>query len=419
MKNQLKSLSPLRKIIRNWMAMLITVLLTFPAIAQVSFKEYRENVHQLLKEDRIDEIKVEYYSNRQLPYFNIWETLYFHLKKKEFDNFFLRITEYTRYLYHFNGNLTDEMHPHRVQENKYLFESHTDDDLWKEVKTRISIHPTEILYTLDLSGLDGEQSKFIELFVHYMVWYFYKIEDEIDQEIDRLSSSFIMSYPSSDRVDFIDKFISNRVMKSRVKWMVHLGTDYTTLGGRLGSNIAPTPNFSFNSGMQFNFKNFLFGWNMSVLDCRVNEQFDYQVPWVPDSNVLILNFDFLFGYSHRLHRNLSVHPFLAYRLSNLSYSHKDAFDEDLNQFIRLTSHSPMIGCYFDIEFLHNYWEGLSERSLQDSYSQKHFGLRIGLSYAFNNFQRYTPELNGNSLMISAKLMMGSMWPRDRRRMQRY
>lgn len=128
-----------------------------------------------------------------------------------------------------------------------------------------------------------------------------------------------------------------------------------------------------------------------------------------------MNIDFYLGYAHRLHKNLSISPFFAYRWSSLRHRFKDEIDESLNQAVLLKSHSPMLGFYFDIEFLHNRWESLSQNTSKENYSSQHWALRLGFSYSFANYGRYTSELDGNMMMISLKLVLSGALPKKRKR----
>lgn len=377
-------------------------------------KEYREKTHQLFKENKIDEIEIKHYGERDLPYFNVWETLYFYLRKGEFNAFFLKIEEYSNKLNYGQRDLRLSYYdPHSPDDREYLFEYQTSDDLWEEVKSVISKHPSEMLVELSIYSLDSEQQDFIELFLYYMVWYFYRAEDKIDNTLTTLSSSFYQNYPKSSYLTFVEKFIAQRQAPNNFKMIFDVGTELTLLSNELGNHISPKSSFSFKSSAFLSFKNTFLGIGLSVLDAEVNKNFTYEIPWTKDSTSNFMNLDFYLGYSQRLHKNLSISPFIAYRYSSLRHRFKDELDENLNELVRLNSHSPLLGFYLDIEFLHDYWEVLSHKVNKKSYSSGHCGLRLGFSYSFANYGRFTPELDGNMMMFSIKLMISGALPKKR------
>lgn len=102
-------------------------------------------------------------------------------------------------------------------------------------------------------------------------------------------------------------------------------------------------------------------------------------------------------------------------MSSLAHRYTHPLDEDLNERIVLSSNAPLLGVYFDIEFMHNYWKKLTEPINRNSFSDSHYGLRLGVQYAFSNFGRHTPNLKGNMLLISLKLMGEFTFNSSRRR----
>lgn len=370
-------------------------------------EQYRKNTYELLKKNKTEDIEVQYWGELKLPYLNVWETLYFHLVKGEFDHFFEKIEEYTIHLSteHKNYLSYNNTHHHSFEGRQHLFEVHTKDELWDEVKSNISKHPSELLTQISIINLTLNQQDFIELFLYYMVWYFYRGEEQIDQTLSQLAHSFLQKFPNDKRgIDFIERFIIVREKKGNIRMIADLGTDYTLLSNALKEHVAPNTGFTFSSKLMFGYKNVFTGLGVSALDAKVKKDFHYEIPWMKDSTSNITNIDAIMGYSYRLHKNISVHPFMGYRFSSMRHRFTNVEDENLNQTVTLRSNTPIIGCYFDLEFAHNHWEKLSEPINRESYSANHYGLRLGVQYVLSNYGRHTPNLQGNMLLFSIKLM---------------
>jgi hypothetical protein len=380
-------------------------------------EQHRSKTYKLLKANNIEGIEVQYWGERKLPYFNIWETLYFHLIKGEFELFFKKIDEYAIHIS--RSDKKDDLfyfNPRSIDDREYLFHNQTRDDLWDEVKRRISKRPNELFAKMSVTDLSLHEQDFIELFLYYMVWYFYRDEEEIDKRLESLIQSFKQKYPSAtSEIKFIEKFVSNRSVKGKVRMMMDVGTDYTHLSNGLGDYISPNTGFTFSGKMLVGFRSVFAGIGVSVLDAKVQQAFNHEIPWTVDSTSNIGNFDFVMGYSYRMHKNFSIHPFLGYRMSSLAHRYTHPLDEDLNERIVLSSNAPLLGVYFDIEFMHNYWKKLTEPINRNSFSDSHYGLRLGVQYAFSNFGRHTPNLKGNMLLISLKLMGEFTFNSSRRR----
>ena len=369
-------------------------------------EQYRQNTYELLKTNKTEDIEVQYWGELKLPYLNVWETLYFHLVKGEFELFFAKIEEYSKHIN--RSNKKDKLfyyNPQSIDDREYLFDNQTRDNLWDEVKRRISKRPNELFAKMLVADLSLHEQDFIELFLYYMVWYFYRGEEQIDQTLSQLAHSFLQKFPDDKRgIDFIERFIIVREKKGNIRMIADLGTDYTLLSNALKEHVAPNTGFTFSSKLMFGYKNVFTGLGVSALDAKVKKDFHYEIPWMKDSTSNITNIDAIMGYSYRLHKNISVHPFMGYRFSSMRHRFTNIEDENLNQTVTLTSNTPIIGCYFDLEFAHNHWEKLSEPINRESYSANHYGLRLGVQYVLSNYGRHTPNLQGNMLLFSIKLM---------------
>lgn len=368
-------------------------------------KEYRQQTYELLMQDKYEEIEVKYIGECKIPNLNIWETLYFHLIKGEFDTFFEKIEEYHSNLTYEPGNRDITLfNAHQTNYREYIFDSHTRDELWGEVKKRISIHPNELLSKIAVSKLDTQQQEFIEVFLYYMVWYFHRADEQVDSTLDAISQSYLQKYDDEVENAFIEKFIIPRITQSKFRLIMDVGTDYTILTESLNEYIQPNNGFTFSSKMLLGYDKYFIGLGFSVLDAKVKNSFELNDDtWLKDSTSNIANVDLIAGYSLRLHKNLSINPFVGYRFSSLRYSYTDIDDE--SSLITLSSNTPILGCYFDVEFLHNFWRKLGQPINKESYSTNHHGIRLGFQYAFSNFERQTSFLEGNMMLFSIKYMI--------------
>lgn len=382
----------------------------FKTNAQLGSKEieaHREVTYELVKQNNFDSIEVKYIGEQNIPTLNIWETLYFHLMKGEFNHFFVKINEYTSNLsYDPGGHQIRYMDGHFTDYREYIFDFHTNDDLWREVKNQISIHPSELFSKVSVSELDLDEQDFIEVFLYYMVWYFHRGDDQVDKVLDAIAQSFVQKYANHEKTDFIKKFILPRVTQAKFRLIMDIGTDYTIFNGSLNQYINPNPGFTFSSKMLLGYQNVFIGYGISVLGAKVNKDFEYQSTWVKDSTFNISHYDLIAGYSKRVHKNVSISPFVGYRFS--SFRHRDysnVTSSDDYSLINLTSNSPLVGCYFDIEFLHTYWKSLNQKIDRDSYSSRHHAIRLGFQYVFSDLARNSPVLEGNMMLFSIKFMM--------------
>lgn len=390
----------------------ITALILLGVISKVNGqhfidydKEYRQKTYELLKEDRYEEIEVKYFGEQRIPSLNIWETLYFHLVKGEFETFFEKIEEYNKNLHYEPGDMDIRVfNAHQTNYREYMFDIHTRDDLWAEVKKRISTYPNELMSKIPTAELNQKQQEFIEVFLFYMVWYFHRSDEQIDTTLDAISQSYFQKYDDEVENAFIEKFITPRITKSKFSLIMDVGTDYTVLTGSLNEYIQPNNGFTFSSKMLLAYDKFFFGFGISVLDAKVKKSLEHEVLWFKDSSSNFTNFDLLAGYALRLHKNLSFSPFMGYRLSSVRYRYTDLVSENESKFMSLPSNTLLLGCYFDIEFLHNYWKKLNQPINRESYSSNHYGIRLGFQYGFSNFDRHTPFLNGNMMLFSIKFM---------------
>lgn len=287
---------------------------------------------------------------------NIWETLYFHLIKGEFEVLFKKIDEYNNNLLYEPGNNDISYYDaHQTNHREYIFDFNKKDVLWNEVKDRISKQPSELLLKIPTADLDSKQHEFIEVFLHYMVWYFHRADEQLDSNLDALSQSYLQKYDDEVENTFIEKFIVPRITQSKFRLNMDVGTDYTILTESLNEQIQPNIGFTFSSSVLVGYDKYFIGLGVSALDAKVKNSFELNdINWLKDSTSNIANFDLTAGYSLRLHKNLSLHPFMGYRFSGLRYRQTDLLNDNETSIITLSSNAPILGCYFDIEFLHKY-----------------------------------------------------------------
>ncbi len=388
---------------------LTIVLLTFSVFINAQIDDeynenYREELKLLVVNNNWEDLSVRYYTENELPYLNIWETPLIYLLSNNFNGFSRSLQDYAENLSYSVKGRFGYVGESTLFYDQYLFENSVNDELWHTIKAFLSRHPKDLLSQLHLEGLNQEQKQFLELYVYFSVWYFQRAEETLDKFIEEKAELFIENYPTSTFTLYVERFIIPREKASDLRILVDAGISLQLLDNELKRHIDPA--IGFASSLYFYRKNLFVGAGINSFSASVKKDFNYLDTWYQDSASTIFMLDVSLGYSHRITDKVSISPVVTYRFADLSYQYFDEQSDSFSELLSIRSHSPMFGAFIDWEFAHKRWKTLDNNSIEfkSLYSQKNFGIRLGLHYSFLQWGRKTEQLNGNAFMASFKLL---------------